>query len=57
MVLPTGHKMNLDQLESQAKMASDLIKNPAMRDALKNAVKGLDPKQLEAMGRQIGGQQ
>ena len=55
MKMPNGKMLNLLALQKQVAGATQMLENPATRNALKEAVKGIDPKQLEALAKGMGG--
>lgn len=56
MTLPNGKIVNLVNMQKQFEASAQMLKSPQVQDALKNAAKGIDPKQLEALAKQLGQQ-
>jgi hypothetical protein len=55
MKMANGKIVNLIALQQKFAGAAQLLENPTTRNALKDAVKGIDPKQLEALAKGLGG--
>jgi len=56
MSMPNGKVVNLVNMQKQFEASAEMLKSPQMQEALKNAAKGIDPKQLEALAKQFGQQ-
>lgn len=55
MKMSNGKIVNLIALQQKFAGAAQLLENPTTRNAIKDAVKGIDPKQLEALAKGLGG--
>jgi hypothetical protein len=55
MKMPNGKIVNLIAVQQKVAGAAQLLENPATRNALKDVVKGIDPKQLEALAKGLAG--
>lgn len=54
MKMANGKIVNLIALQQKLAGAAQILENPTTRNALKDAVKGIDPKQLEALAKGLG---